>query len=191
VIDVTSSSAKSAEDVVKALKDQHQAIKKLFVETLDASDKDQREASFFELRKLLAAHEMAEEMVIHPSARQELAAGGAIVDARLEEERKAKKHLDKIERMDIGSDEFVEALKDLQKEVRDHAEHEESEEFAKLCHELNKNELRYMTRAVEAVEAFAPTRPHPAAESAKPTFAAVSFASLLDQASDAVDQAIS
>jgi hypothetical protein len=188
---VADTSVKSSEDVVQYLKDQHEAIKKLFAETLKASEKKARESSFFELRKLLAVHETAEEMVVHPAARNELADGDKIVDARLKEENEAKKQLSKIESMDIESDEFITALTELQAAVLDHAEHEESEEFAKLGHKLNKDELRKMAGAVQAAEAIAPTRPHPGVESAKANFAAGPFASMLDRARDALKQATS
>ncbi len=182
-------STMSSEDVVKFLKDQHEQIKKLFADTLDAGEKEKREESFLELRRLLAVHETAEEMVVHPAARREVDNGEAIVDARLSEEHEAKENLTKIENMDVMSDEFVSALKDLRKAVVDHAEHEESEEFSKLGDKLDESALKRMTGAVRAAEAMAPTRPHPGVESAKMNFAAGPFAAMLDRARDAVKQA--
>ena len=76
----------STDDVVKFLTDQHNLIKDLFEEVLSASDDKARETAFVELRQLLAVHETAEEMVVHPRARHEIADGDEIVDARLEEE---------------------------------------------------------------------------------------------------------
>jgi hypothetical protein len=187
---VAKSSVKSTEDVVKFLKDQHETIRKLFADTLGAANKEKREASFAELRKLLAVHETAEEMVVHPTARREVANGDKIVDARLHEEHEAKEQLAKIEDMDIESEEFVSALSDLQKAVLDHARHEESEEFAKLSRELDKDELQRMAGAVQAAEAIAPTHPHPGVESATMNFAVGPFASMLDRARDAIKQAI-
>jgi hemerythrin superfamily protein len=127
---------KSTEDVVEFLKEQHKSIKTLFAETLNAPDNTKREKAFNELRKLLAVHETAEEMVVHPRARQENNAGTAVVEARLAEENKAKKHLEKIEHMEIGSTEFMAAVKELQAAVIDHAEHEEQEEFSKLARNI-------------------------------------------------------
>jgi hemerythrin superfamily protein len=187
---VANTSVKSSEDVVQFLKDQHEEIKKLFTETLKSSDKKTREASFTELRKLLAVHETAEELVVHPTARSEIAGGDKIVDARLQEENEAKKALAKIESMDIESDDFVAALTELQSAVVEHAEHEESEEFAKLGRALDKDELRKLASAVEAAEAMAPTHPHPGVESAKANLVAGPFASMLDRARDAIKSAL-
>jgi hemerythrin superfamily protein len=187
---VANTSVKTSEDVVKFLKDQHEAIKKLFADTLRASGKEKREKSFNELRKLLAVHETAEEMVVHPAARHEIPGGDKIVDARLTEENNAKQQLSRIESMDIESDEFITALTDLQKAVLDHAQHEESEEFDKLSQSLDQDELKKMAGAVEAAEAIAPTHPHPGVESAKMNLAVGPFASMMDRARDILKQVV-
>ena len=74
----------STHDVVEFLKHQHDLIKDLFDEVLHANDADARSAVFTELRQLLAVHETAEEMVVRPRARREIADGGEVVEARLD-----------------------------------------------------------------------------------------------------------
>ena len=98
----------TTDDVVKFLTGQHNQIKDMFEEVLSASSDEAREKAFIELRQLLAVHETAEEMVVHPRARDELAQGDEIVDARLQEEHDAKVQLQRLESMDIGSAEFLE-----------------------------------------------------------------------------------
>lgn len=93
--------------------------------------------------------------------------------------------------MDIGSSEFVDALTKLERDVIDHADHEETEEFNKLQRELGDEDLKRMAGAVRAAEAIAPTRPHPGVESAKANVAAGPFASMLDRARDMIKQATS
>ena len=92
----------STHDVVEFLKGQHNQIKDMFDDVLYASESKAREKAFVDLRQLLAVHETAEEMVVHPRARGELADGDAIVDARLKEEHEAKQQLSQLEGMDIG-----------------------------------------------------------------------------------------
>ena len=181
---------KSSEDVVKFLKEQHETIRRLFAETLGASVKERREASFAELRKLLAVHETAEEMVVHPTARKEIPNGQAIVDARLNEENQAKQELSNIEKMDVMSDQFVTALTRLQQAVLEHAEHEEREEFDQLAREMKPEELQRMKTAVQASERIAPTHPHPGVESAAENLAVGPFASMMDRARDLIKQAV-
>jgi hemerythrin-like domain-containing protein len=123
-------------------------------------------------RQLLAVHETAEEMVVHPRARGELSHGDEIVDARLKEEHDAKAQLQTLEKMDISSKEFLAALEEFQQAVIDHADREESEEFNQLQRDVSAADLERMAGAVRAAEAIAPTRPHPGVESAKANFAA-------------------
>ena len=181
----------STDDVVKFLKDQHNLIKDMFDEVLSASEDKAREKAFIDLRKLLAVHETAEEMVVHPRARGEIANGDEIVDARLKEEHEAKEQLSKLESMDIASKQFITELTKFRDAVIDHAEHEETEEFDKLQRKLDSGDRERMAKAVLAAEAIAPTRPHPGVESAKLNFAAGPFASMLDRARDLIKEVTS
>jgi hemerythrin superfamily protein len=180
----------SPDEVIAFLKAQHDFIEDMFDEVLHASDPQAREKPFIELRQLLAVHETAEEMLVHPRARREIDEGDAIVDALLHEEHDAKEQLSKIESIDVTSQQFIDELTALREAVLAHAEHEESEEFPKLKRELDAAELNRMGTAVRVAEAIAPTRPHPGVESAKLNFAVGPFASMLDRARDVIQQAI-
>ncbi|OBK18075.1 hemerythrin domain-containing protein [Mycobacterium asiaticum] len=178
------------DEVVSFLKAQHDLIEDMFDEVLHASDPRAREKPFIELRQLLAVHETAEEMVVHPRLRREADDGDAIVEALLHEEHEAKTLLSNIENLDVTSEEFVTELTKLRDAVLAHAEHEELEEFPKLQKEVDTDDLKRMAAAVKAAEAIAPTRPHPGVESAKLNLAVGPFASMLDRARDLIKQAI-
>lgn len=178
------------EEVVAFLKAQHDLIEDMFDEVLHASDPEAREKPFIELRQLLAVHETAEEMLVHPRLRREAREGDAIVDALLQEEHGAKEQLSKIESLDVTSQEFIDELAKLRDAVLAHAEHEEIEEFPKLQQDVDADDLKRMGTAVKVAEAIAPTRPHPGVESAKLNLAVGPFASMLDRARDLIHQAI-
>jgi len=180
----------STDDVVTYLKGQHDLIKDMFEEVFSASSDDARRKAFTELRQLLAVHETAEEMVVHPRVRHEVEGGDVIVDARLVEEHDAKEVLSALEAMDIASQEFLDELALFRGSVIDHAEREELEEFTRLERELDAADLGRMAKAVEAAESIAPTRPHPGVESAKANFALGPFASMLDRARDLIGAAM-
>lgn len=180
----------STDDVVNFLKAQHNLIKDMFDDVLSASSDDARKTAFTNLRQLLAVHETAEEMVVHPRARGELSHGDDVVDARLREEHEAKVQLQQLEQMDIASAEFLAALRQFQQAVIDHADNEETEEFNQLQREVSADDLKRMASAVRAAEAIAPTRPHPGVESAKANFVAGPFASMLDRARDTIESAL-
>ena len=122
----------SPDEVVAFLKAQHNLIEDMFDEVLLASDPEAREKPFAALRQLLAAHETAEEMLVHPRVRREADAGDAIVDARLKEEHDAKELLSQIEKLDITSQHFIDELTTLRQAVLEHAENEEIDEFPYL-----------------------------------------------------------
>ncbi len=175
----------SPTDVVDFLVSQHEQIKSMFADTLAASGK-QREKAFVELRRMLAVHETAEEEIVHPRAKRKLGNGAAVVDKRLAEEHEAKTVLQKLEKLDVDSEEFTRHLTELRDAVIDHAEHEESDEFAKLGEELTHDELERMGRAAKLAEAIAPTRPHAGVESQLGNLMAGPFAAMLDRARDAI-----
>ncbi|MCV7424539.1 hemerythrin domain-containing protein [Mycobacterium yunnanensis] len=180
----------STDDVVQFLTAQHNLIKDMFDDVFSASGDDARQRAFVDLRQLLAVHETAEEMIVHPRARSELDRGDEIVDARLSEERDAKSQLQGLEKLDVGSEEFTDALRQLQQSVVEHADREEAEEFSLLQREIDADDLKRLASAVRAAEAIAPTRPHPGVESAKANVMAGPFASMLDRARDAIESAL-
>jgi len=180
----------STDDVVEFLKGQHNQITDMFDDVIHASGSKAREEAFVELRQLLAVHETAEEMVVHPSARQALQGGDIIVDRRLQEEHEGKEQLAALEKMDIDSPEFLDALKLFKGTVIDHAEREEIEEFDLLQRHLEPAVLKRMVTAVQAAQAIAPTRPHPGVESTVLNFAVGPFASMIDRARDAIAAAL-
>lgn len=148
-----------SEDAVDFLRRQHTDIRNLF----DALDKPvgDRAETFQCLVRLLAVHETAEEMVVHPAVRSEVPEGDALTDARLAEEDAAKKMLSDLESMDFGTPEFEAQLAFFKKAVLDHADHEERKVFPRLREHLDANTLETLRTALIAAEAIAPTHPHP------------------------------
>ena len=183
----TATTLESSEDVVTFLKRQHEQIKALFAAVL-SSRGEARTQAFLTLRKMLAVHETAEEEIVHPAARRKLPNGEAIVDQRLQEERKAKTDLAELEKIDVQSPEFERKLEALRAEVVTHAEAEERTEFERLGLQLEPAQLTRMRKAVELAEAVAPTRPHPGVESAAANVIAGPFASMIDRARDAISR---
>jgi hemerythrin superfamily protein len=182
---VTEQVFNTRDDVVAFLRGQHREISRLFAETIDSSDAETREKSFYALRRLLAVHETAEELVVRPMTRRKVAFGEGIADARLEEEKNAKELLVAIENMDTDSEKFLKALAELQSAVLAHAEHEETEEFPKLRDVFDDDDLKRAATMARVAESIAPTRPHPSANLASANMMLGPFASMLDRARDA------
>ncbi|MDF0532105.1 hemerythrin domain-containing protein [Tsukamurella sp. 8F] len=175
----------TAHDVVDVLVDQHHRIMQLFDRVI-ASEVEERESAFFELRRLLAVHETAEELIVHPRARRDIVDGRGIVQDRLDEERSAKRILAELEDMDVQSDSFVTKVEELRDAVTRHAEHEEHDEFIALRTGLDDHEAARMAKAVELAESVAPTHPHPSVNTGPENLIVGPFAAMLDRARDAI-----
>jgi hypothetical protein len=175
----------STADVISFLQTQHDVIKALF-ETIPQLSGEERKNTFYQLRRLLAVHETAEEQIVHPIARTLDTVGDGIVEERLREENAAKKILARLETMDLESDEFETTFEELEDAVLLHAEAEEEEEFEAMDEELDEAKLMQMRKIVQLAEAVAPTRPHPGVESALANTIVGPFASMLDRVRDLV-----
>jgi hemerythrin superfamily protein len=174
------------QDVVELLMEQHKEIKSLFARLARASGDHKREL-FEDLVRLLAVHEAAEEEVVHPTARRNIASGEAIVDKRLQEEDEAKHELAELYDLGVDHPDFDARLAKFAEAVVHHATREETEEFSKLRQTLSDDQLATLAGAVRTAEATAPTRPHPAAgESATANLMLGPPLALFDRVRDAV-----
>lgn len=175
-------------DVVRILLQQHARIRDLFTQ-VKAAGGAHKQTLFDELRGLLAVHETAEEMVLRPTSRR--VAGDSVVDARNHEEAEATEVLARLEKMDPSTPEFDHELASFEKAVREHADHEEKEEFPHVLAGCDETERRVMGRMLRAAEAVGPTHPHTStAGSPAAQWIAGPFASMLDRTRDAIRKAM-
>lgn len=174
-----------AADLIDLLLGQHQLIRELFVEVQSCAGERRREA-FDRLVRLLAVHETAEEVIVHPLARRNVEGGEEIVEDRLEEEREAKEVLSHLESMDLDSDEFEAEFADLRASVLKHAHHEEVYEFRYLRAAHEPGQLRKLVRRFRIAEVAAPTHPHPGTESATENLLAGPVLAVFDRAKDMI-----
>jgi hypothetical protein len=172
-------------DVVDLLLHQHSQIRDLFDEVENTLG-ERRKDAFERLVRLLAVHETAEEEIIHPLARRSLPGGEEIVDDRLEEERKAKEKLARLENLGIDSPRFLPELDELRIAVLTHARSEERYEFHRLRAELGDTQRRRLAVAVKLAESVAPTHPHPGVETATENILLGPAAAVFDRVRDAI-----
>jgi hemerythrin superfamily protein len=173
----------AAHDVTAMLVAQHEEIRLLFGRVAAAEGK-QRADLFFRLRRLLAVHETAEEMIVHPRARWRLGDGDPVVNPRLKEEMIAKRMLAELGKLPIDSADFAAGFERLRERVLAHAEAEERIEFPRMREAFGGGQLRRMRVAARMVEAVAPTRAHPGVVFAAENGLAGGFASVVDRVRD-------
>ncbi|HSX68928.1 hemerythrin domain-containing protein [Nocardioides sp.] len=172
--------------VTDLLHEQHQHINELFDRVLAAPNPARKQETFEELRRYLAVHETAEELVTHPIARAGVD-GSTVVDDRVAEEDMLKGLLAELDDIEVEDAAFDQKLENLHVQVRQHIEYEEREEFPLLRNENDESMQVQMARAIEAVEQVAPTRPHPTLGSGATSQLMVGpLASVVDRTKDAI-----
>jgi hemerythrin superfamily protein len=169
-------------DVIRVLLEQHARIHELFA-AIKTAGGERKQELFDQLRELLAVHEVGEEMVLRPVTRE--TAGSPVVDARLKEESEATHTLADLEKMDVSTPEFDQALATFEQAVAAHAEAEETEEFPTLQTSRDAQERGDLGAKLLAAEKRAPTHPHPMAAGSPTAVKTVGpFAALMDKARD-------
>lgn len=174
-------------DVVGILLEQHARIKELFAAVRGASG-DEKSDRFNELRALLAVHETAEQIVLRPNTAERV--NKRIAEARIQEEVEATKSLAELEELDLESPAFAASFAEFEKDVNEHSEAEEHEEFPAIVAGYTVEERQRMGRLLTATEQIAPTRAHPrVAGHPIATVATLPVASIIDRARDALRSA--
>lgn len=177
------------QDVVELLEQQHQQIRHLLDEVQNTKGEDRKQA-FQRVSRLLAVHETAEEVVVHPYVRENVKGGDTLIEKRLVEENGAKDTLSRLEDMDPETPEFEELFSRLSQDVVAHADAEEEEEFPHLRRVTDTAALERLATAVKAAEAVAPTHPHPGTETPAKNVVLGPLASVMDRARDAAKAAM-
>jgi len=173
-----------AQDIIEALRHDHQELRKMFAR-LEAATGKRRRDLFQRLVAELVRHEVAEEEILRPVSKRD--AGKAIANARIKEESRAEELLKDMEKLDPGSAEFTAKLARLRRDVERHAEAEETKEFPRVAKKETTERLAQMGRTYEVAKKAAPTRPHPSTPNTPAAnMVAGPFAAVLDRTRDAV-----
>ena len=166
------------------LRQRHKEIEDLFDKTL-AANGEQRVQLFDCLRATLAAHEITEEMFVHPLGRTTGKDGERIVEERLAEERAATQALADLEKLGPEGDQFGTTLAMFKRNVLEHAEAEERELFPLIESQCAQQDLANLADAIMAGEQLAPTHAHPhAGQNPVALMLAGPFIAMVDKARD-------
>ena len=179
------------QDIIDLIRSDHEVVRGLLADIEDAAP-DDRGALFDQLVGELARHEAAEEAIVHPTLRDEVADGGRVAEQVLEQESEAESLLARMEKVDPSSTEFLDAFHTLRTDVEAHAEHEEAEEHPRLRDGLDAQRLQDMADGWTRLKEVAPTRPHPHTPQKPEVRAAVGpVAGVFDRARDAAREFLS
>jgi hypothetical protein len=173
--------------IVAVLYEQHARIRDQFDAVAGVSG-DDRAAAFDSLRELIATHQAAEDVVLRTVTDKLLPAG--LTREATEEEQAVARELADLERVDVGSPQFLPRLRLLEEAFDLHAEHEEAEEFPAVLAELSEKEQVELGHWMKRATRIAPTHPHPALAGHPVTEAVTTpFTALYDEARDRLAEA--
>jgi hemerythrin superfamily protein len=143
-------------NLYQLLKQDHQKVKRLFERLGEASDgtAKQRERLFAELKRELELHTAVEEKHFYPALRDRDEAR-ELVEESLEEHGEVKRLLEELDQADKEEGGWNDQLQELQEDVEDHVEEEETELFPiaqKLLGDARSDEI---AKAIEKDKAAA------------------------------------
>jgi hemerythrin superfamily protein len=141
--------AVDSDGLVAAVQEVHEQIKSLLNEV--ASGGPGREDAFGQLAKTAAAHEAAEQKVVHPLT-QRADGGNTIAAERVEEEQEGEQALEKLKSLGVNDPEFAESFGKFREAVLRHATNEETKEHPILERTLTPDASRQAAEEFRAAQ---------------------------------------
>lgn len=176
-------------DAITMLKQDHQAVEKLFKRFEATTDRAlvERRKIVDQIIEELSMHAAIEEQLFYPVTRATVADVDDDVLEGLEEHHIVKWLLDELEHMDPADERFKAKVTVLIENVRHHVQEEEDDYFPKVRSELGRNDLADLGDAMEDARKSAPTHPHPKAPDTPPgNIIAGNAAGVVDRVADTV-----
>jgi len=167
------------------LREDHNKFRTTFKNLVNNPPVENRTALKNQLVKELSQHDNTEQHLVHPTYVY-LKGDDSTHKTVLKQEETFVAKLHKFDKMDANDPKFSDAVKDLWKDLQQHMEEEENNEFSVIEKELPKNYLESLNTTISTLKNVQPTRPHPNAP-LKPTTGNVvvgPIASFLDRLRD-------
>jgi hemerythrin-like domain-containing protein len=138
-------------NALELMKDDHQKLKKLLDETLDAKGRDERSHLIEHVRSELVVHERMEEQVFYPALRTHPKAKDIVLEG-YEEHHVADVLLDELLDLPEDSDQWCAKVKVLKENIEHHIEEEEGPMFKVARKVLDREELESLGEQMAAVK---------------------------------------
>lgn len=183
----------AAPDAIALLKDDHQAVEKLFqrFEKLGPRASKSRREIADKIVEQLSVHAAVEEAAFYPIVRERLPQSTADVLEALEEHHLVKTTLAEVDDLDPDHERFTAKITVLMENVRHHVKEEEKGMFPQVRKAFTKSELTDLGATMRTAKRTAPTRPHPRSPDTPPAnLVASALSAPLDAARSAGEAAI-
>jgi hemerythrin superfamily protein len=156
-----SRSAELRPDVVDILTSDHQEMVKLLGQIERTSDAGQRRDLADTVIAEVMRHAVAEEMFVYPAVEEHVPNGTEEVEHDKQEHDEIVQLMKQMEDVDPSDPTFMELVRQLEAQLRHHANDEEAEQFPQLRAHIPSEKLVDLGEKVQNAKKLAPTRPHP------------------------------
>jgi hemerythrin superfamily protein len=148
-------------DAVDILTADHRSMLELLGQIEGTVAPDQRRDLADTVIAEVMRHAVAEEMFVYPAIEKHLPNGAEEVAHDKAEHDELVQVMKKIEDVDAADAQFMDLVRELERQLRHHIEDEEADQFPQLRAHIPADELVQMGQKVESAKKLAPTRPHP------------------------------
>jgi hemerythrin superfamily protein len=139
-------------NALELLKQDHQAVKKLFEQAEATEDEKEQQQIFKQIKKELETHTRIEETVFYPAMQKHEELKDMVLEA-IEEHRQVKTLLKEMDDLVNGSEKFEPKLQVLMENVEHHAEEEEEGKmFPKVREIVDQAALEELGQELEAAK---------------------------------------
>ena len=149
------------EDVVDILTTDHREMLELLGRIEGTPDAGQRRDLADTVIAEVMRHAVAEEMYVYPAIKEHMPNGAEVVEHDKQEHDEIVQVMKRMEDVDAAEPTFMELVRQLEAQLRHHANDEESEQFPKLRAHIPGEKLVDLGDKVQKAKKLAPTRPHP------------------------------
>jgi hemerythrin superfamily protein len=150
-------------DVVDILTSDHRDMLELIGQIEAAPDASQRRDLADTVTAEIMRHAVAEEMFVYPAVEEHMPNGKEEIEHDKQEHDEIVQILKRLEDADAADATFMELVRELESQLRHHANDEETEQFPQLRAHIPPDRLVELGVKVENAKKVAPTRPHPSA----------------------------
>ncbi|RLV54993.1 hemerythrin domain-containing protein [Aeromicrobium phragmitis] len=151
----------AGEDVTDILTTDHRQMLELLAEIEQSTDPERRRDLADTVIAEVMRHAIAEEMFVYPAMEEHVPNGREEVEHDKQEHDEIVQVMKKLEDVDAEDPRFMELARELEAQLRHHADDEESEQFPKLREHIPHDERVQLGDKVQNAKKVAPTRPHP------------------------------
>jgi len=150
-------------DVVDILTADHRDMLALLGQIESTTDPAQRRDLADTVIAEVMRHAVAEEMHVYPAVKEHVPNGAQEVEHDKEEHDEIVQLMKQLEDVDAAEPRFMDLVRQLEAQLRHHANDEETDQFPQLRAHIPVEKLVDLGEKVERAKKLAPTRPHPSA----------------------------